>query len=88
MTFQMSDLRLIAPHIVILAAALVVLLVEAFGSRDHKRYLPWVSIGGIVVAAILTPGIFGLQKLGFAKMYAGDGFAARSSTSSSTWSGF
>ncbi|GAB4270700.1 MAG: NADH-quinone oxidoreductase subunit N [Deferrisomatales bacterium] len=76
MTFQMADLRLIAPHIVITATALLVLLVEAFSRGERKGYLSYLSIAGIVVAAVLTPGLFGPQKMGFSGMFVGDGFAA------------
>lgn len=76
MTFQMADLRLLAPHIVIAATALLVLLIEAFGGKGRKGYLAYLGIAGIAVAALFTPGLFGPQRLGFNGMLAGDGFAA------------
>jgi NADH-quinone oxidoreductase subunit N len=76
MTFNMSDLGLIAPHMVIAATALVVLLLEAFGPGQRKGYLAPLSLAGIVIAAFVTPGLFGPQRLGFSGMYAADGFAA------------
>ncbi|MHB8766269.1 MAG: NADH-quinone oxidoreductase subunit N, partial [Deferrisomatales bacterium] len=76
MNFEMSDLRLLAPHIVITATALLALLAEAFSPGRRKGYLAYLGIAGIAVAALLTPGLFGPQKLGFSRMLAGDGFAA------------
>ncbi len=76
MNFQMADLQLLAPHIVVLATALLVLLAEAFCKGERKGYLAYLGIAGIVVAALLTPRLFGPQRLGFSGMLAGDGFAA------------
>ena len=76
MQFQMADLRLLAPHMVITAVALLVLLIEAFSPGRRKGYLSYLGIAGIVVAAFLTPGLYGPGRLGFSGMLAGDGFAA------------
>ena len=76
MTFQMSDLWLLAPQIVITATALVILLAEAFGGGGRKGYLAYLGIAGIVVAALFTPGLFGARQPGFSGMLAGDGYAA------------
>jgi len=76
MNFQMSDLGLLAPHMVITATALLVLLAEAFSPGRRKGYLAYLGIAGIVVAALFTPALFGPQRLGFSRMLAGDGFAA------------
>ncbi len=76
MTFEMADLRLLAPHLAVTVTALLVLLVEAFSPGRRKGYLAYLSIAGIAVAAFFTPGLFGPQVLGFSGMLAGDGFAA------------
>ena len=76
MTFVMSDLRLLSPHIIITGAALLILLLEAFGDRaKSKTYLAFVGIAGIVGAALATPGLMGAPKMGFSNMLAGDNFA-------------
>ncbi len=76
MTFSTADLSLLAPHMVITATALLVLLIEAFSRGRRKGYLTYLSIAGIVVAAFVTPSIFDAERLGFSGMLAGDGFAA------------
>ncbi len=76
MTFSTADLSLLAPHMVITATALLVLLIEAFSRGRRKGYLTYLGIAGIVVAAFVTPGIFDAKRLGFSGMLAGDGFAA------------
>ncbi len=75
MTFEMSDLRLLAPHLVITGTALLVLLIEAFSRGGRKGYLAYLGVAGIAVAALLTPGVASGGKLGFSGMLAGDGFA-------------
>ncbi len=76
MTFSMADMRLLTPHLVITAAALLVLLAEAVSPGRRKGYLPYLGIAGIVVAAFTTPGLFGPARSGFSGMLAGDAFAA------------
>jgi len=76
MNFQMSDLGLLAPHLVVTATALLILLAEAFSPGGRKGYLAYLGIAGIVVAALFTPALFGPRRLGFSGMLAGDGFAA------------
>lgn len=76
MDFQMSDLGALAPHMAIAATALLVLLAEAFSPGGRKGYLAYLGLAGIVVAALLTPALFGPQRLGFSRMLAADGFAA------------
>ena len=36
MTFQMSDLVILAPHMVLVGTALLVLMVEAFGHGERR----------------------------------------------------
>ena len=78
MTFVMSDLQLLTPHMIITGAALVILLLEAFGSREStsKTHLMVVGLLGIAGAAFTTPGVVGGSKMGFSNMLAGDAFAA------------
>ncbi len=76
MNFQFADLGLLAPHMILTATALLVLLAEAFSPGQRKGYLAYLSVAGIVVAALFTPSLFGPQRLGFSGMLAGDGFAA------------
>jgi NADH-quinone oxidoreductase subunit N len=65
------------PHMIITAAALLILLLEAFGGKGKsKNHLVFVGLLGIAGAAFTTPALFGAQVLGFSGMLAGDGFAA------------
>ena len=77
MTVVMSDLRLLTPHMIITAAALLILLLEAFGGRGKsKTHMVFVGLAGIVGAAFTTLPLLGAGEMGFSKMLAGDGFAA------------
>ncbi|MBI5015868.1 MAG: NADH-quinone oxidoreductase subunit N [Deltaproteobacteria bacterium] len=76
MTFPMSDLNLLAPHIALTAAGLLCLLAEVFGPKGRRGYLTYLSLAGIVVAALLTQANLPQKGLGFSRMLAGDAFAA------------
>jgi NADH-quinone oxidoreductase subunit N len=75
MSFQMADLGLIVPHMVLTAVALLCLIVEAFSPGTRKGYLAYLGLAGIVVAALFTSGYFGAPRVGFSRMLAADGFA-------------
>ncbi|HSH69749.1 MAG TPA: NADH-quinone oxidoreductase subunit N [Deferrisomatales bacterium] len=77
MTFVMSDLRLLTPHMIITGAALLILMLEAFGGRGKsKNHLVFVGLAGIAGAAFTTLPLLGGGAMGFSQMLAGDGFAA------------
>ena len=77
MTFQMSDLSLIAPHMVVTGTALIVLLVEAFRPGKGRSDATYLSILGLLVAALMTLRQFGAPATtGFSGMLIADGYAA------------
>ncbi|TAL17091.1 NADH-quinone oxidoreductase subunit N [bacterium] len=76
MTFQMSDISLITPEIVLTLTALLVLLVEAFRPGAGRSDTTWLSIIGVLVAAAFALGQFGEKKLGFSGMLSIDSYSA------------
>ena len=54
MTFQISELYMIAPQVILTCTALVVLLVEAFGRGHRRPEATWISLLGIALAAWAT----------------------------------
>jgi NADH-quinone oxidoreductase subunit N len=46
----------ILPELVMIVAALLVLVLDFFVEKEHKNYLGWLSLGGIVIAAYVSSG--------------------------------
>jgi NADH-quinone oxidoreductase subunit N len=71
MTLPAVDLRLIAPELILTAAAIVVLLAGAFLPHGGHRPLRWIAGAGVVAAlwGVMLPGLGGIS---FARMYVRD----------------
>ena len=76
MIFNMSDLDLILPPLVLVGTALLVLMVEAFGRGNRRPEATWISLLGILGAALTVVGTQHSGRLGFSGMVAGDSYAA------------
>ncbi len=75
MTFNTSDLIMITPHIVVTCTALLVLMVEAFGSGRRRPEATWISLLGIGVAAGITCYGCNVSASGFSGMIVSDNYS-------------
>ncbi|HEY3249357.1 MAG TPA: proton-conducting transporter membrane subunit, partial [bacterium] len=71
MNLPSIDLRLVAPELILTAAAIVVLLTGAFLPHGGHRPLRWIAGAGVVAAlwGVMLPGLGGVS---FARMYVRD----------------
>jgi NADH-quinone oxidoreductase subunit N len=69
------DLLVIAPEIVVLVTALLVMMVDLFLGREQKSRLAWLSLVGVVVAAGLSYYIWDGSDPKLQDMLAADGYA-------------
>jgi NADH-quinone oxidoreductase subunit N len=69
------DLSVIAPEIVLLITAVLVMMVDLFLDREQKRRLAWLSLVGVVAAAILSYYVWSDKDQTLHDMLAADGYA-------------
>ena len=69
------DLMVVAPEIVVLATALLVMIIDLFLPRDQKGRLAWLSLVGLVAAAGLSLYMWAGPALQPQNMLAADGYA-------------
>jgi NADH-quinone oxidoreductase subunit N len=69
------DLLIIAPEIVVLVTALLVMMVDLFLGKEHKGRLAWLSLVGVVAAAGLSYYIWDGTDPALQDMLAADGYA-------------
>jgi NADH-quinone oxidoreductase subunit N len=65
----------VAPQIVVLVTALLVMMVDLFLGKDHKGHLAWLSLAGVLVAAGLSSYIWDGNDPVLHDMLAADGYA-------------
>ncbi len=68
------NLRIIAPAVIIAATALIVLLGELVTPTSKKRWLGYISLVGLGLAAIATATLWGANATGFRGMVSADNF--------------
>ena len=74
--FQINDLRMIAPLLIVSATALLVLLLGAFHkSQANRGYLAWMSIVGLLIAGVDSFYLLGkdVKEFAFGQMLHIDG---------------
>ena len=71
-----ESLILTLPEIVLSVGAIVLLMVAAYVGDRVSRLATWISVGLFVVAALVTPGVFGPGGVGFDGLFIADSFAA------------
>lgn len=69
------NLLVIAPEIVVLVTALLVMMVDLFLDKEHKSRLAWPSLVGVLVAAGLSYYIWDGSDATLQDMLAADGYA-------------
>jgi NADH-quinone oxidoreductase subunit N len=70
------DLLLVAPELFLTAAAIVLMLVAAWGGDRAAKLATWIAAACLVVAAIITPIASGPDAVAFGGLVTGDLFAA------------
>jgi len=71
----MNDLFLIAPEIIVVLLAMAVLVLDVFVPKENKRYLAYLSVAGLAVAAVFTWDLRDLQSTIFSGMFIVDNYA-------------
>lgn len=71
----MDNLFVIMPEIVVLVVAMSLLIAEVFLEREHRRYLAYFAVTGLVVAGIQTLRLRGLDVTAFSGMFVLDDYA-------------
>jgi NADH-quinone oxidoreductase subunit N len=69
------DVSVIAPEIVVLVTALLVMLADLFLGKEHKSRLAWVSLVGVLAAAGLSYALWDRRDPVLQDMLAADGYA-------------
>jgi NADH-quinone oxidoreductase subunit N len=69
------DISVIAPEIVVLVTALLVMMVDLFLGKEHKSRLAWLSLVGAVAAAGLSYALWDRDDPALQDMLAADGYA-------------
>jgi NADH-quinone oxidoreductase subunit N len=69
------DVSVIAPEIVVLVTALLVMLVDLFLGKEQKSRLAWLSLVGVVAAAVLSYYLWDDSDPALQDMLAADGYA-------------
>jgi NADH-quinone oxidoreductase subunit N len=75
MEFPAVSLRAVAPALIVLGAAALVLLLDLLPPRDRKGHLPVVALAGIVLALLSTTWLWGEESRAFHGMVVLDGYA-------------
>lgn len=76
MSLSVPDLniRIIAPALIVSISAIVILLAELVTPRERKRWLGFVSIVGLLLAAYAAAGLWDTNATAFRGMIAADNF--------------
>ncbi len=69
-----ADLYYLAPELVVLGTALLVLIVDLFLKEEKKRFLAHISIGGLLIAAVLSFSFFKVRASILGNMFILDSF--------------
>jgi NADH-quinone oxidoreductase subunit N len=69
------DLLVIAPEIVVLVTALLVMIVDLFLGKEHKSRLAWLSLIGVLAAAVLSYYFWDGSDRELQNMLVADGYA-------------
>jgi NADH-quinone oxidoreductase subunit N len=69
------DFLVVAPEILLLITALLVMMVDLFLGKEHKDRLAWLSLVGVLAAAILSFYIWDGSDPVLQEMLAADGYA-------------
>jgi NADH-quinone oxidoreductase subunit N len=69
------DLWVIAPEILVLVTALLVMTADLVLGRNHKRWLAWLALAGVVLAAGLSGALWTRSPLVLQQMLVADGVA-------------
>jgi NADH-quinone oxidoreductase subunit N len=73
--FSSADLLSALPLIFLVSWASLLLLVVAFARRFSDRYMPALSVLGLLITGLLASAQFGLQASAFGGMFTVDGFS-------------
>lgn len=68
------NLRIIAPALVVAITAMIILLGEAFAPQPRKSWLGYLSIVGLIVAAVFAVNLWGANESGYRGMVVADNF--------------
>ena len=68
------DLLVVAPVILVLITAFLVMVIDLFLHREHKSRLAWLSLVGVLVAAVLCFYIWDGSDPDLHNMLAADGY--------------
>ncbi len=71
-----DSLLLTLPEIVLSLGALILLMVAAFAGDRAARLSTTLAVGILVIAILVTPGVFGVGGIGFDGLFIADSFAA------------
>lgn len=69
------DWLMLIPELILVGAAIIVLMMEAFARRVAHRTAPWVSLGGVIGALVASGLLWSVRLVGFGGMLASDGFS-------------
>lgn len=77
MTFHVPEINWIAvyPQLALIAAGLVVMLIDTFSPRGRKGHLAYVALLGSILFAIISASLWGRHVLAFEKMIVLDSFS-------------
>jgi NADH-quinone oxidoreductase subunit N len=73
---MLQSLALTLPEVILSTAALILMLVAAWGGDRAAKIIAWLAIACFIAAAITVPGTHGAQALGFNGLFVSDSFAA------------
>jgi len=74
-SFSVHEMRYIVPELVIIAFGMAILVLDAFVPKDKKRWLAYLALVGIGIAAAQTCGLRMEHVTAFYGMFVLDGFA-------------
>ncbi len=75
MTFSSADMMRILPEMILAGFAVLVMVLEPFVPGKSKKLLGWISLGGLIVAAVSALRISRAPGLAFGDSVAADRFA-------------
>src|SRR5579875_3754085 len=73
---MLQSIALTLPEVILSTAALILMLVAAWGGDKAAKVIAWLAIACFIAAAITVPGTHGPQSLGFNGLFVSDSFAA------------
>ena len=73
--FPQIQLGAIAPEIILLTAAMIILMLEVFSTNREKDRLAYVALASVIASAFLVFGMFGKPITTFSGMYVVDDFS-------------